>query len=103
MFNVLTANSTNEGKELLERMPVDGIVVHERAFRDRYPSAAISELKQVRPNTPVVLLSPNPSGLDGADRVLSSHDPIELVRVLQEMFNLRPDPALLESAPQRRR
>ena len=96
MFNVLTANTCNEGKQLLERMPVDAIVVHERAFGGKDASATIAELRRVRPSAPVILLSVNPSGKDGADRVLSSHDPVELVRVIRDMFKLPADPTAWE-------
>lgn len=102
MFNVLTANSCDEGKELIENMPVHGIVVHERAFHGKDPRVTIAELRQTRPNAPVILLSVNPSGKDGADRVLSSHDPVELVRVIREMLNLPADPTRWEPEPPER-
>jgi len=102
MFNVLTANTIDEGKELIQLMPVHAIIVHERALAGYDPSDAIVQLRKIRPDTPVVLLSPNPVGARGADRVLSSHDPVELVRVLRQMFNLPADPAAMEPQPRRR-
>ena len=101
MFNVLTAFSAEEGKELIHHMPVQAMIVHERAFVESEAGEVIAELKRIRPQTPVIILSPNPSPVDGADHVLSSHDPIELVRTLRKMFNLPTDPISIEPEPQR--
>jgi len=98
MFNVLTANSMKEGLELVTLMPVHAMIVHERAFGKASAEEIIKALKEKRPETPVVVLSPNPSPIDGADCALSSHDPIELVRTLRQMFHL-PGPTELEPEP----
>jgi response regulator RpfG family c-di-GMP phosphodiesterase len=102
MFNVLTANSADEGKELAEHMPVHAMIVHERAFGQVGASQVIAEFKKIRPGTPVIVLSPSSDAVTGADHVLSSHDPIELVRTLRKMFNL-PSPEELEPEPLRGR
>jgi response regulator RpfG family c-di-GMP phosphodiesterase len=98
MFNVLTANSIQEGKELIAHMPVHAMIVHERAFGKIAATEIIQVLRQIRPETPVIVLSPTPGPLEGADHVLSSHDPIELVRTLRRMFRL-PGPTELEPEP----
>ncbi len=102
MFNVLTAFTADEGKEIVHHMPVQAMIIHERAFVELDGGEVIAELKRIRPQTPVLVLSPNPSPIDGADYVLSSHDPIELVRTLRKMFNLPSDPARYEPEPLRR-
>ncbi len=102
-FNVLTAFSMEEAKEIIESVPVQASVVHERACGDTEPSEIVAQLKSRRPETPVVVLAPSPGGINGADHVLSSHDPIELVRLLQEMFDIPHDPTALEPEPPRRR
>ena len=102
MFNVLTAYSADAGVELITHMPVHAMIVHERAFGRAAAAEIIDALKQKRPKTPVIVLSPNPSPLEGADHVLSSYDPIELVRTLRNMFHL-PGPAELEPEPMGRR
>jgi len=98
-FNVLTAFSMAEARELLKACPVKAAIIHERAFgKDSMPEM-VRLLKRDTPNTTIIVLSPHPGGLDGADAVLSSHDPIELVRVLREMFKLPTDPTQLEPEP----
>ncbi|HVZ17028.1 MAG TPA: hypothetical protein VG897_07920 [Terriglobales bacterium] len=102
MFNVLTATSLNEGREIVKLIPVSAMIIHEQAFRDITPETVITELKAIRPDTPVLVLAVRPSPIVGATVVLSSHDPIELVRRLREMFNLPANPALVERAPRGR-
>ena len=102
-FNVLTAFEMTEAKEILELCPVKAAIFHERAFGADSVPEIVGKLKKQIPNTPIIVLSPNPGGIDGADGVLSSHDPIELVRLLQKMFKLPSDPAQLEPEPPGRR
>jgi len=102
-FNVLTAFSMSEAKELLELTPVKAAVFHERAFGADSVREIVSKLKKKVPDTPIIVLSPHPDEVDGADAVLSSHDPIELVRFLQKRFNLPEDPTELEPEPPHRR
>jgi len=102
-FNVLTAFSMSEAKEILDCFPVQAIIYHEGAFGESKAPEIICKLKQAASGTPVIVLSPNPGGIEGADHVLSSHDPIELVRVLRKRFRLPEDPTELEPEPPQRR
>ena len=101
-FNVLTAFAMQEAKEILDMVPVHAAIVHERACVDQDPARMVAELKAQRPETKIMVLSPSPGGIKGADHVLSSHDPIELVRLLQKTFKIPEDPTALEPEPSRR-
>jgi DNA-binding response OmpR family regulator len=102
-FNVLTAFSMAEAKEILEQVPVQAAIFHEHAFGSSTVKEIVSELKRQIPNTPIIILSPRPDEVDGADEVLSSHDPIELVRFLRKKFRLPEDPTEIEPEPPHRR
>jgi len=94
-FNVLTATCLEEAHQILDVCPVSAAIFHERALGESEPVAIIAALKKKIPDTPVLVLSPNPSGIAGAAQVLSSHDPIELVRFLQTLLNVPRDPIRL--------
>lgn len=103
-FNVLTATSMREAQEILDACPVTAAIFHERALGESDPTAIVAKLKKHIPDTPVIVLSPNPHGIAGAAQVLSSHDPIELVRFLQKMLNIPHDPiALVKGEVQQKR
>lgn len=99
-FNVLTATCIEEAREILDACPVTAAIFHERALGPSSPERILAELKKKVHDTPVIVLSPNPSGIAGASHVLSSHDPIELVRFLQTMFNIPRDPIALVKGEQ---
>ncbi len=94
-LNVLTANSMKEAEEILDVCPISAAIFHEQALGPSDPAAIIAKLKKKIPDTPVIVVSPNPNGIHGAAQVLSSHDPIELVRFLQTLLNIPHDPAVL--------
>src|SRR5579884_939400 len=95
-FNVLTAFSMSEAKEILSMCRVTAAVFHERAFGADSVPEIVGKLRKEIPDLPIIVLSPHPGEIDGADAVLSSHDPIELVRFLRKKFNLAEDPTELE-------
>jgi hypothetical protein len=87
LHNVITAYTTEAGLRLLRRFPnVDVGVVHteldDYSFED-----TVRELKSIRNDVAVIGISPG-SGrdMDGADHMLSSHDPHALLQILAERF-----------------
>jgi DNA-binding response OmpR family regulator len=86
--NVITAYTTNAGLKLLRRFTnVDVVVVHTE-LDDYSFEETVRELKSIRNDVPVIGISPG-SGrdMDGADHMLSSHDPHALLQLLAERFD----------------
>ena len=85
-MNVISCYSSAEGIATLRRFPtVDGIVLS-ADVKDMPCATTAQELKAIRPEVPLVVISP--SGMetcDAADHRLSSHDPQELLDVLKEL------------------
>lgn len=86
-FNVLTAHSSAETLETLERFPsVDAVVVHSE-LADARTTEIFAKVKQVDPGKPTILLM---SGVQrsrkGADHILPSDDPESLLALLRELF-----------------
>lgn len=83
--NVISCYSLAEGIATLERFPlVDGIVLSAEV-KDMPCDAGARELKQMRPQTPLIVISPNGhEACDVADQRLSSHDPQELLETLKQ-------------------
>jgi len=90
-YNVVTATTTEEAVEIAQKVPIDAMVIHERLC-DGDVSAFTQKLKSTRPSAPLWIISPQPHSIAGADRVLSSFDPLELVRVAQETLGDPVDP-----------
>jgi hypothetical protein len=85
--NVITAYHSAAGIELLRRFPnVDVIVVHTEMENAIFENT-ICELKKIRDNIPVIGIGPQVDrDKDGADYLISSHDPQALLRLLAERF-----------------
>jgi DNA-binding response OmpR family regulator len=85
--NVITAYSTDTGLRLLRRFPnVDVVVVHTE-LDDFSFEQTIRELRSIRSDVPVIGISPRTDrNSDGADYMLSSHDPHALLQLLAERF-----------------
>jgi len=83
--NVLTAHSGKEGIAMLRRFPkVDAIAI-DVGLKDMDCSRVAKEMKAIRPDAPVVAMSPKVAEkCEWADRTISSHEPGELVRLLQD-------------------
>jgi DNA-binding response OmpR family regulator len=83
-FNVLSAYNSEDGLDLLRRFPlVTAVLVH-----GRLPDAeqVIAAAKSLDSKLPVIVASPQDHArYNGADYVVSSHNPQELVRLLQEL------------------
>jgi hypothetical protein len=84
-MNVITCYSSAEGIATLRRFPtVDGIVLS-ADVKDIPCAIAAQELKSMRPETPLIVISPSgQEPCDVADRRVSSHDPQALLDVLKE-------------------
>jgi DNA-binding NtrC family response regulator len=99
-FNVLTAFTSKEAIEIAQRTPIDAAVLHERMDGGESVTELATELKRMAGSMPVIVVSPNPHPMRAADKVISSHDPIELVRLLQDMFHLPRDPEKMSPRPE---
>jgi two-component SAPR family response regulator len=89
--NVLTAYSAKQGIELLRRFPdVDATVVH-REVRDLPVKDVVAQIKAINPKMPVVLLSPFKEAVpEGADYVISSHEPQLILMLFESVFGADP-------------
>jgi DNA-binding response OmpR family regulator len=84
-FNVMTAFTGAEALEIAERVPVNAIVLHERVQNGNSVQLA-ADLKRVRPDAPIWLVSPHPHEIPNVDKVLSSFEPLALVNLARNMF-----------------
>lgn len=86
-YNVITGYSGDDALELLHRFPkIDGLIVHS-GIGDREFERVIDDAIEHYPNCMVVLLSPDSSAHHRAAKYhLSSHDPKQLLDLLQERF-----------------
>ena len=85
--NVITAYSGSSGIELFRRFPnVDAVVVHVD-LSDMSFETAVQQVRQIRPDIPIVALSPIPGlALEGVDYVIPSHEPQAILKVLADHF-----------------
>ena len=90
-YNVLTATTAEEAIEIANRVPISAAVIHERIFNDDTGKVS-KEIKTLRPTVPLWVISPQPHTIPAADRVLSSFDPLELVRIAQQTLGDPVDP-----------
>ena len=86
-FNVVTAHSSGETLETLQKFPqVDAVVVHSE-LPDARASEIFAKVKQVDPQKPTILLM---SGVlrsrKDADHILPSDDPEALLELLRGLF-----------------
>ena len=90
-LNVLTCYSGAEGITTLRRFPnVDGIVLN-ADVRDMDCEEVVRQMKAASPSVPVILISPGgyTSKCGGVDYQISSHEPKELLELLQKLFGSR--------------
>jgi hypothetical protein len=85
--NVISAYSKDASLKLLRRFPnVDVVVVHTE-LDDYSFEETVREIKNIRSDVPVIGISPGSDrDADGADYMLSSHDPHALLQLLAERF-----------------
>ena len=85
--NVITAYNSATGVELLRRFPnVDVVVVHTE-MENLVFEKTVRDLKQVRSDIPVIGITPRGQmDIDGAQYMISSHDPQALLQLLAQEF-----------------
>lgn len=85
--NVITAYSKEDGAKLLRRFPkVDVAVVHTELNNSPF-GETVRELKRIRKDIPVIGVSPRiEKDAEGADYIITSHDPQALLNLLAENF-----------------
>jgi DNA-binding response OmpR family regulator len=84
-FNVITSHSSQETIELLKSFPnVDAVVV---VAEMKNIGNAVSGARTKNPKMPVIVLSPNnTTRFEGADHLISTHEPEKLLGLLRELF-----------------
>ena len=82
--NVMTAHTGEEGIEMLRRFPkVDAIAI-DVGLKDMECSRIAKEMKSITPQIPIVAISPRVADqCEWADKIVSSHEPRELVQLLE--------------------
>ena len=84
-YNVLTAFTGSEALEIATKVPIDAAVIHEHLESDDVQEV-VEELKSVRRNIPVIIVSPQPEKMALGDHVLNSHDPVGLVTLICDLL-----------------
>lgn len=84
MLNVLTAYSAEEAVQMLNRFPkVDGAVI-DTEVRGMSCADLIQQLREIRPDLPVITVSPTGYEKCGGEQFhVSSYDPQDLLEQLQ--------------------
>ncbi len=80
-YNVITANSGEQGLELFKQNPV-GLVMADHFLSDRTGTEIAKEMKQLKPEVPIFIISASmekPDGLEFADGFLAKAGPPELL------------------------
>lgn len=85
-FNVITAYSSQEALDTLQRYSgVDGIVL-DSGMPDMPCEALVAGLKAISPTTPIILVGrPKSDRCDGADHFLESFQPVRLLELMQKL------------------
>ncbi len=86
--NVITAYGGAMGIKLFRRFPdVDAVVVH-LDVEDMPFAEVVRQVREIRPNVPVIALSPVGNLLlPGVNYVIPSHEPQAILQVLANHFN----------------
>ena len=85
-FNVITAHSIREAVEVVHLFPnVDALVLH-CGIRNFDSGNLIEVVKKTLPKLPIIALTPTERGFRWADHVVHSHDPQELLDLVQRLF-----------------
>jgi CheY-like chemotaxis protein len=88
-FNVLTAFTSQEAIETIERVPITAAVLHEN-LDGATLAETILKIKRICPDLPVFVVMPNPHPMTNVDQAFSSFNPMELVEYLLDRFG-KPD------------
>jgi CheY-like chemotaxis protein len=84
--NVMTAHSGKEGVEMLRRFPKVDAIALDVGLKDMECSRIAKEMKSITPRIPIVAMSPRVADqCEWADKIVSSHEPRELVELLENL------------------
>lgn len=85
-FNVLTAYEPEETTDILSRFPnVDAVIIHSELYRNRLPET-IAAVKKISDVPVFVVATGQNVTTTGADEVISSHAPQDLLNLLTGRF-----------------
>lgn len=85
-LNVITAYSQEEAIETLERFPrVDGVVMNVQTEGRLSCQEIIERLEAIRSDIPIVTVSPTGDRRGGEEFHVSSYDPGQLLKVLEQI------------------
>jgi len=87
-FNVITAYSVQESLDTLSTFPkVHGVVLHASICKHGECEKVLAQLRKRNPNGLIVALATSDSThYKGADHTISSHEPQQLLNLLQSEF-----------------
>src|SRR5271166_4825999 len=80
-FNVLTANSGEDGLELFKRHPID-VVIADHFLTDKTGTEIAKEMKELKPEVPILILSAaaeKPDGIEFADAFVAKGESPQVV------------------------
>ncbi len=85
-YNVITAHTVTETLDLVRLFPnVDALILH-CGIPDFDAERAIQTVKKTVPTLPIIALTPTERDFQWADYVVQSHDPQELLDLVQRLF-----------------
>jgi CheY-like chemotaxis protein len=85
-FNVLTAHSAQETLEMVKCFPkADALIVHCR-LPEFDAETAVTSVKNGAPRMPIIAICPTQRELKWADHVVHSHNPKDLLELVQRLF-----------------
>jgi len=91
-YNVLTATTISNLQHLVQRFPVDAVIVDADAKPEQYDCAVAAEkIKAMRPEVPIIMLSSRHwvgrDYCDGADyNIVKGGSPVELIRAIEKIL-----------------
>jgi len=92
-FNVLTAHTSAEALEILHaaaNVACGGVVADDLKGAE----SLVSKIRQLRPDMPLIYVSPHSTLIEGADYAVATHDPEGLVQLCRRLFG---DPRSMET------
>ena len=85
-YNVITAHSVAETLDLVRLFPnADALIIHCR-IPEFDSDSLLQSVKKSSPELPIIALTPTEQELKWADYVVHSHNPQELLTLVQRLF-----------------
>ena len=85
-LNVITAYSSAEAIETLERFPAVNAIVLDAGMPDMPCADLIRKLKHIQPSAPIIVVSSPRSGPCDGDHNLESFDPRQLLSLIERLL-----------------